>query len=256
MLDFNSRGAEALSGSVNWFIDQALEAERAAQPRREYLGASMLGHSCERKVYYDYVGAPPDEGKGFGGQSLRIFERGHAGEDLAARWFQLAGFLLITANPKTGRQFEFQHPVSGAIVAGHCDGILAGFIGRGEAPFSMPALWECKVLGEKGWKKLAKESLGDAYPQYRAQMQLYMGELGLVEHPGVITAVNANTMELHHELVPYMAAEHQLLLARAERIVLMAGTEGELPPRVTMDPSWWQCRWCDYQVRCWNAGGE
>jgi len=48
MLDFNLRPAfhERLTG----FIDAALDAERAEQTPRNYLGASRLGAACERAV--------------------------------------------------------------------------------------------------------------------------------------------------------------------------------------------------------------
>jgi predicted transcriptional regulator of viral defense system len=54
------------------FIDLALDAERAKQTPRDYLGASRLGVACERALQYEYAGAPVDPGRGFSGRILRV----------------------------------------------------------------------------------------------------------------------------------------------------------------------------------------
>src|SRR5690606_39859561 len=75
MLDYNHR--PGIAERVNAAIDAALIAEREATPPRSYLGASRLGHACERALQFEFAGAPRDEGADFGGQTLRIFEIGH-----------------------------------------------------------------------------------------------------------------------------------------------------------------------------------
>ena len=74
-LDYNHRSG--IAECINAAIDAALAAERAATPPRTYLGASRLGHACERALQFEFVGAPKDEGADFGGQTLRIFAIGH-----------------------------------------------------------------------------------------------------------------------------------------------------------------------------------
>ena len=69
---------------------------RAATPPRTYLGGSRLGHACERALQFEFAGAPKDDGADFSGQTLRIFEIGHALEDLAIRWLRAAGIELYT----------------------------------------------------------------------------------------------------------------------------------------------------------------
>ena len=94
MLDYNHR--PGIAERVNAAIDAALIAEREATPPRTYLGASRLGHACERALQFEFAGAPKDEGADFGGQTLRIFEIGHQLEDLAIRWLRAAGIDLYT----------------------------------------------------------------------------------------------------------------------------------------------------------------
>ena len=65
MLDYNHR--PGIAERVNAAIDAALIAEREATPPRTYLGASRLGHACERALQFEFAGAPKDEGADFGG---------------------------------------------------------------------------------------------------------------------------------------------------------------------------------------------
>ncbi|UXU74206.1 MULTISPECIES: hypothetical protein [unclassified Paracoccus (in: a-proteobacteria)] len=94
MLDFNKR--PSMGERINAAIDAALEAECAATPPRDYLGASRLGHACERALQFEFAGAPKDEGQDFSGRSLRIFAIGRTLEDLAIRWLRTAGLDLYT----------------------------------------------------------------------------------------------------------------------------------------------------------------
>ena len=46
-------------------IDQTIVDKNRKEPRRKYLGASMLGDKCARKIQYIYTGCEPDEEKVF-----------------------------------------------------------------------------------------------------------------------------------------------------------------------------------------------
>jgi hypothetical protein len=109
--------APSLGERINACIDAALTEARNAEPRRTYLGASMLADPCARRVAYAWRGAPaaPVEGR-----SLRIFETGHAIERLLASWMERAGFDLRTIDPATGGQYAF----SDGPLEGHADGII------------------------------------------------------------------------------------------------------------------------------------
>ena len=81
---------------VTVLVDVALQAENATREKRLYLGGSRLGVACERALQFEYADAPVDVGAEFPGRTLRIFEVGHALEDLAIRWLRLAGIDLYT----------------------------------------------------------------------------------------------------------------------------------------------------------------
>jgi hypothetical protein len=55
-------------------------------------------------------------------------------------------------------------------------------------------------------------------PIYHAQVVLYQAYLELHENPAVFTAVNADTMEIYTELVPFDAALAQRMSDRALKV--------------------------------------
>ena len=83
-------------------------------------------------------------------------------------------------------------------------------------------------------------------------MALYQAYLELHAHPALFTAVNADTMEIHAELVPFDAALAQRMSDRAVKVIT-ATEAGELLPRSFSDPTHVECRMCPWQDRCWRA---
>ena len=242
MINLNS--TSALSDRVNWLIDSAQAG--AEREKRNYLGASLIGGPCERQIQYQAMGMPVDEGKGFPPRILRCFERGHWAEAYLVGLMRKAGFMLLDVDPATGHQFEFS--LFGGRFAGHCDGIIPMWRGPGMAPFELPALWECKCLNSKSSAKAVMDKIRVSHPRYFNQVQLYMGEMGLP--CCLFTIMNADTMEMHHELVQYEPATHRAMVDRAQRILATMDT-GEMILRGFRDSAAWECRYCDYSTRCW-----
>ena len=251
-LDFNPR--PSMADRINTLVDAALIAEREATPPRTYLGASRLGHACERALQFEFAGAPKDEGADFGGQTLRIFEIGHQLEDLAIRWLRAAGIDLYTrkGNRPDGEQFGFS--IAGGRIRGHVDGIIAN------APAMLglqaPALWECKTMNAKNWRACVKDGVTVYKPVYAAQIAIYQAYMeatvpGISAAPALFTAINKDTAELHHELVPFDAALAQRMSDRAVRI-LQATDAGDLLPRIAASRDFFECRFCAHAGRCWG----
>ncbi|PKP84492.1 MAG: hypothetical protein CVT80_07845 [Alphaproteobacteria bacterium HGW-Alphaproteobacteria-2] len=252
MLDYNPR--PSMAERINALVDAALVAEREATPPRTYLGASRLGHACERALQFEFTATPKDEGQDFSGQVLRIFAIGHELEDLAIRWLRCAGFDLYTqkGNRPDGGQFGFE--VAGGRIRGHVDGIIAA------APAALglrtPALWECKTMNAKNWRACVKDGVTVSKPVYAAQIAVYQAYMdasvpGISAAPAVFTAINKDTAELHHELVPFDAGLAQRMSDRAVRI-LQATDAGELLPRITANRDFFECRFCPWAERCWE----
>ena len=255
MLDYNSRSPAA--DRLNAAIDAALVARDGATPPRGYLGGSRLGHACERALQFEFAHAPKDDGAGFDGRLLRVFGIGHALEDLAADWLRAAGFDLHTrraSDDGEGEGHQFGFSVAGGRIRGHVDGILAA--GPGGAGMTFPALWECKTMNAKSWRETASKGVAAAKPIYAAQIAVYQAYMeatvpGVADHPALFTAINKDTAELHHELVPFDAALAQRMSDRAVRI-LQATDAGDLLPRVAVQPDFHECRFCPWARRCWR----
>jgi hypothetical protein len=252
MLDFNHR--PSVADRINSHIDTAIIAERDATPPRDYLGASRLGVACERALQFEFAQAPKDEGGDFSGQVLRIFAIGHELEDLAIRWLRGAGFDLYThkANQPDGGQFGFS--VAGGRIRGHVDGIIAA--GPADLGLVVPALWECKTMNAKNWRACVKDGVAISKPVYAAQIAIYQAYMessvpGISAAPALFTAINKDTAELYHELLPFDAALAQRMSDRAVRI-LQATDAGELLPRIANNRDFFECRFCAYADRCWR----
>lgn len=246
MMDFNA--SKGFSGQLTALIDAGMQQIRAAQPRRSYLGASRLGAACERQLQYEFACAPVDPGRETDGRLLRVFERGHVMEDCMAAWLRAAGFDLCTRDD-AGKQWGFS-ALDGRL-QGHVDGVLVAGPDLGPG-FGYPALWEHKALSAKSWRELEKHRLAVAKPIYAAQVAIYQAYLGLHAQPALFTAVNADTMEIYAERVPFDAALAQRMSDRAVKVIT-ATEAGELLPRAFADPTHVECRMCPWQDRCWRV---
>lgn len=228
---------------VNALIDEALVAVNQAQPLREYLGGSRIGEPCARKLTYEVTHTPKDKGKDFDGSTLHIFDAGHQFEALSIRWLHAAGFDLRTRR-NDGGQFGFS--VAGGRLRGHIDGVI---VGGPEVGVTWPALFEHKALNARSWTDLVKRGLRLSKPVYWGQVQLYMAYMTL--SVTLFTAMNKDTQELFHEVVPFDGAAAQALSDKAVDII-RAAEAGELPPRIAANSDFHLCRWCEYANRCWE----
>lgn len=246
-----------VSEQLQAVVDAAMEAKQQAEPPRDYLGGSRLGHHCLRALAYEFTKTPKDEGKHFKGKTLRIFDMGHDGEERMASYLRLSGFQLVTHRPD-GKQLGFyvakiRDPDTGeerSRISGHLDGVIVGAPPSLAELIKAPALWENKMLGAKSWKEMARDGVERSKPVYFVQMQTYMAYMDLGDNPGLFTATNRDTGEIHAELVPYNPAVAQEASDKGIKVVLAADPR-ELP-RCTTDPQDYRCTYCDFAARCWD----
>ena len=241
MLDFNSRSA--LTDRINYLIDTATVSDNQD---RKYLGASIVGHVCERHVQYHLMAARGQVlRKEFPKRILRIFDRGNLYEERARQWLNDAGFIFGRgSNQKGFTDFGDQF-------AGHVDGIITGWKHPDVlCPVDLPALWEHKCLGAKNWKKLETDKLKNYSSTYYVQTQIYMHYLGLKRCH--FMATNADTMDIYHEIIPYVPVDALDALGKVSRVI-QSTDAGELVPRCTQDKSYYICKWCDFSSSCWGA---
>lgn len=254
MLDYNH--SSTVADRINALIDEGLEAENAARPSRSYLGGSRLGVACERALQFEYADAPRDDGRDFDGRTLRIFGAGHLFEDLAIGWLRKAGFELYTTKGGRPDSEQFGFSAAGGRIRGHVDGIIAA--GPEGLGLEVPALWECKTMNARNWRACVKEGMAKAKPVYAAQIAVYQAYMeaqipGIAVNPALFTAINKDTAELHHELVPFDAGLAQTASDKAVRII-RATEAGELLPRIARSADFHECRFCAWSDRCWRLG--
>lgn len=223
---------------VNVLIDAGLAQAAAKEPKRTYLGASMLGDPCLRKLVYHYRGIQQKEPEG---RMRRIWARGHAAEVRIIDWLRRAGFTVVDRN-RSGRQFEFSQ--ADGRIAGHIDGAVTA----GPAPLPYPMLLELKCLNNKSWNDLRKNGLAKSKVIYNAQVHLYMGYLELSNC--LFGAENADTEELWWYVIPYDLAEAQRVSDRA--VEVLRSSAGPLPRRIANAPDFYLCRMCGFAETCWS----
>jgi hypothetical protein len=169
--------------------------------------------ACERALQFEYAKAPVDHGRDIHGRMLRIFERGHVMEDCMVAWLRDAGFDLRTRKAD-GEQFGFSD--ADGRLRGHVDGVIVG----GPDGFRLSRRCGKQVpRRNKSWRDLESKGLAVAKPVYAAQVALYQAYLELHEHPAIFTAINADTMEIYVELVPFDAALAQRMTDRAVKVI-------------------------------------
>lgn len=201
---------------------------------RPHLGASLIGHACERYLWMTFRWV---DSKKFPGRMLRLFETGSLAEARFVANLKRIGVEVHDTTPD-GKQWRVS--ALGGHFAGSMDGAGRGFP---EAPKTW-AVIEFKTHGEKSFTELVKKKVQAAKPQHYAQMQVYMGETGMER--AMYLAVNKNTDELYAEWVHFDPVEYAKLKARAERVIRAA----EPPLRVSNDPSWFVCKFCDFHEIC------
>ena len=239
MLDFNREHASAsdINAAINAAMDAAALTEQREE-RRTYLGASSIGSECLRKIQLDWQVDSTHPAR-----TKRIFSRGHMFEEITVKAMAQAGFRIERGTPATA------FSTAGDTFKGHADGIIvAGPVIPG---LKYRCLWEHKALGSSGWKKLEKDGIRKAYPQYYDQCQLYMAYLGLDENPALFTAVNSDNCEVLHMAVEFDGAAAQAASDRAVSVI-KATHAGELLPRITDKPTDWRCKMCSHKERCWQ----
>ena len=236
VLDFNRANISATA--LNVAINELIEASESPEENvRKYLGASTIGSECLRRVQYDWMVDPEHPSR-----TRDIFRRGHLFEALTREHFIRAGFTFAPAD-------RLGFSAVNGLFRGHADGIFTA--GPALPGVGYPCIWEHKALGRKGWRDIERDGLEASYPHYAAQVAIYQAYLDVVEHPAIFTAVNADTCERLHLLVPFNAEHAQLWSDRAVTII-EATRAGELLPRITDDRDDWRCKMCGHRERCWQ----
>ncbi|MCK9513558.1 MAG: hypothetical protein M0R28_20350 [Pigmentiphaga sp.] len=239
-------------------IDKNVQQVEARRKGRTHLGASVLGRKCLRQIWYGFRWMHITQHQG---RMLRLFARGHREE---AKFIELLRGLgmLVQEGPETGGQFTFSD--HNGHFGGSCDGIVHQIEKVfPDMPLDGPGLAEFKTAGEKAfidmagkledYRKWVTDPVGRTFPgkgvltskpEHYVQMQVYMHYFKLKW--ALYMVVCKNTDDLYIEIIHYKPEVAEAYADRARQIV----EAGHPPPRISQDPSWWECKFCDFREIC------
>lgn len=199
---------------------------------RPHLGCSIVGHPCERWIWLGFRWAVIEK---FEGRILRLFRRGQNEEDVIVSDLRAIGIdIRHTGNPQ--RKVDFRSHVGGSL-----DGVIES--GVPEAP-QKRHIAEFKTHSRKSFDDLQKKGVKEAKPQHWMQMQLYMH--GTQIDRALYLAVCKDSDRIYTERVKYDREAAEKGLAKAKRLALA----DRMPPPVSTDPSWYQCKFCPAYSFC------
>ena len=114
MLNLNraNLSLDPLNAAINARIEQASLIKHANDVPRDYLGASLIGETCLRKIQFEWMTSST-----FSARVRSIFARGHYFEAESRQQLIEAGFVFA---PVEALGFI----VAGGPIAGHADGII------------------------------------------------------------------------------------------------------------------------------------
>lgn len=261
-------------------IDRAVKERAALEPPRTHLGASGIGNRCPRQTWYGFRWAYM---KNHTGRLLRLFDRGHLEEERFVSFLREAGYEVreyaqrlmyhsasdsyccidwedqddqtwLECDDVSGIDFHHRRANKMGQGArqwgfsaheGHYGGSCDGKV-RGEH-LGLPPGWgglEFKTHSDKSFKDLVKKGVLTSKPVHWVQMQVYMREMNL---PWCLyLAVNKNDDDLYSEIVHAKPEISEKYFDLAGKIINCVAA----PERITEDPSWFECRFCDYREIC------
>ena len=215
-------------------IFAAYEAD-ARQDFRLHLGASLIGKSCERALWYDFRWTTAAQ---YPGRMLRLFETGHIEEARIVRNLRRIGATVLEVDPETGRQWRVE--AHGGHFGGSLDAVALNLL---EAPRTWHVL-EFKTHLSKSFVELVAKGVRQAKLQHFAQIQIYLRLTTLTR--AMYLAVNKNNDDLYVERIELDVDYADRLLAKAGRIIFAVRPLD----RVSEDPAWYECRMCDHAEVC------
>jgi hypothetical protein len=209
------------------------------QGHRNHLGASEVGENCWRKLWYGFRWVKLEH---HSGRMMRLFNVGHSAEPRFVTYLRGIGFEVREIDEATGKQFR----ISGAM--GHYGGSLDGMCKapeRYQLSEDLVFLNEFKTNGTgPGYAKVAEEPLSKSKPKHFAQMSQYGYKYGLKY--GLYMIENKNDSGITIKIVPLDWNLGKQLEDKATQIIFAK----EPPPRISENPSTYECKYCNYSGIC------
>ena len=201
--------------------------------RRPHLGASIIGHSCERKLWFDFRWATAPE---HSGRLLRLFETGLLEEPRLIQNLRSIGINVIDTDPDTGHQIRFE--MYGGHYAGSCDAIANGFLES-----KVYHVLEFKTANTKSFSALKKDGVKSKFLHW-CQMQQYMRWAELER--AYYFCVCKDTDDIYGERIKLEIDAVKRLEQKAGRIIFSQTPSFKISDSIEN----LECRFCDHRYTC------
>ena len=219
--------------------DNAKRTQRKATGQR-YIGASKIGHECDRHIWYDMTGAPQSEP--WGNAGVLAAEDGNRAEPMMAARLRMVQGIELHTHDESGRQYGFDW----GFLRGNYDGIIKGLL---QAPATWH-VWDHKRAKREKFDKLKalvnadeKAALQAWDAGYYAQQVIYMEAEDLTR--SYLTCSTDGGTEMTSVRTNANPKFAKALIAKAKRIV-----KAEEPPERVGKPSHPACKFCNFREIC------
>lgn len=217
-------------------IDAWWEAQN--EEPRPHLGASVLGHPCERYLWLSFRWAIREK---FSGRMLRLFDRGKREEAVIVENLRRIGIVIHHTGADDGGQIYVKLAPH---VGGSVDGIIESGVPEAEKTRHIA---EFKTHNLKSFNELKNKGVFEAKRRHWCQIQCYMH--GTKINRALYVAVCKDNDEIYTERVEYNAKAAGDIIGRAARIAL----EEHLPPMTKgASPAWYECKMCPAWSFCFE----
>jgi len=221
-------------------LDCILVEDKNNEPHRGYVGASSIGDSCERKLWYRYQGLRDT----WDADGIRRVNDGHRTEATLIEHLKRIPYIKLIDRGEDGKQLGFKD--FDGKYAGNLDGEIYGvpeLAGDG-------AVFECKAVEEKKFNALVKlkgldesTALRNWNMTYYAQAVTYMAYRKLKKHYMIVTTPG---MRDYVSIITDANTDMAVALRdKAKRII-----DAQEPPYRIGTKDWYECKWCSFREVC------
>lgn len=199
---------------------------------RKHLGASLIGRSCNRYLWYVFRWCLHEK---HSGRVLRLFNRGHREEARFIEWLEGIG-CTVWHQDENGKQFRI------SAAKGHFGGSMDAII---KLPphygIDEVVLGEFKTNGTgAGFNKLDEKGMALAKPDHFAQTSVYGADENYNFRYVLYLNINKNDDTIYPELVKLNHQLGQQMKIKAEKIIFSQTP----PPRLSESPMYFDCKFC------------
>lgn len=212
--------------SIVKIIEETIR-NRPKDERRQYIGASQIGHKCDRAIWYAFNGF---EKECDSVKMQKVYDAGRIFENLILDYI-IAGGIIVEGIERACEDEEIP------MFRGHMDGVLM-------LPNQDPIVLELKTSKASSFARFVQHGLMAWAPQYYDQLQSYMGMTGYKN--GVLVAINKDSSELHEEWVKFDEIHYASIKEKVKRII----NASETPEKINRSPLFYVCQMCNFRRVC------